>query len=445
MKFLGNLKIIPSSSIAESRVGVGFECADRDVFKPECCYDAMGATGAKWARVQTGWAKTEKKRGVYDFTWLDEMVDNLRARGITPWFNVGYGNPIYMPDAPNSTAVGCIPLLYGNEVTEAWKRFLHALAEHYRGRVTYFEIWNESDISHFWYPGTPNAAQYAALISLSGGIIRQHIPQAKIGACTSDSKLDYLRTLFLNLKPGELDFYCLHTYDRFPETSPRILRTPEIRALLAEYGHNTELWMGEGGHASWHPVGHGQCKDGGGNEHRQCVWQMRRMLLDFKAGLRLTSYFMIADVLERPYEMAKKVQTAPARQGILNGLIYTPKQVYFTLSRTATLLGGQLALLPDALHVAPVEDTQALTVSWLRDGAELHAYYLPHEIERETPLRPLGEVSLADTGITHPWLIDMMTGYVYDVSDQLDRRTLKDMPIGDYPLVLCEAGTVDLR
>lgn len=237
MKFLGNLKIIPSSAITESRVGVGFECADRDVFKPECCYDAMGATGAKWARVQTGWAKTEKKRGVYDFTWLDDMVDNLRARGITPWFNVGYGNPIYMPDAPNSTAVGCIPLLYGEEVTEAWKRFLHAMAEHYRGRIEYFEIWNESDISHFWYPGTPNAAQYAALISLSGSIIRQHIPLAKIGACTSYSELDYLRTLFSSLTPGELDFYCLHTYDRFPETSPRILRTPQIRALLAEYGH----------------------------------------------------------------------------------------------------------------------------------------------------------------------------------------------------------------
>lgn len=202
--------------------------------------------------------------------------------------------------------------------------------------------------------------------------------------------------------------------------------------------------MGEGGHASWHPVGHGQCKDGGGNEHRQCVWQMRRMLLDFKAGLHLTSYFMIADILERPYEMAKKVQNAPARQGILNGLIYTPKQVYFTLSRTATLLSGQLTLLPDALHAAPVENTQALTISWLRNGAEYHAYWLPHEIERETPLRPLGKVSLSDTSITHPWLIDMLTGYVYDVSDQLDRRTLSGIPIGDYPLVLCEAGTVDL-
>ena len=444
MQFLGIMKTIPSAEIAEGRIGVGFECVDRDLIKPELCYDAMGASGVKWARVQTGWAKTEQVRGVYDFAWLDDNVDNLIARGVTPWFNVGYGNPLYMEGANNPTAVGCMPLLWGEETAAAWDAYIDALAAHFAGRIQYFEIWNESDISHFWYPGKPDPVQYAALVKRTGDVIRRRIPDAKIGACTSNSALTYLEPFFENLAPGELDFYCIHSYDRVPETGPRVLRAPEIRALLEKNGHRTELWMGEGGHASWHPVGHSQCKDGGGSEHRQCVWHMRRILLDFKAGLRMTSIFLIADVMERPYETAAKVQKHPARQGILNGLIYTPKQSFFTLSRMATLLGGKLELLPDALAVALVNGMEAMTASWTRDGGECHAYWLPYEVELETPLRPLGEISLAGTGIAHPWLIDMLTGYVYDVSDQLDGGVLRGLPIGDYPMVLTEAGSVSV-
>ena len=108
----------------------------------------------------------------------------------------------------------------------------------------------------------------------------------------------------------------------------------------------------------------------------------------------------------------------------------------------AALLGGKLELLPDALAVAPVNGIEAMTASWTRDGGECHAYWLPYEVELETPLRPLGEISLAGTGIVRPWLIDMLTGYVYDVSDQLDGGVLRGLPIGDYPMVLTEAGGV---
>ena len=106
MKSIGTLKIKKTEEIKQSRVSMGFECYDRDLFDPELCYDRVAESGAKFARCQTGWARTEKTPDVYDFSWLDAVVDNLLARGVTPWFDVGYGNPIYMPDAPNPTAVG---------------------------------------------------------------------------------------------------------------------------------------------------------------------------------------------------------------------------------------------------------------------------------------------------------------------------------------------------
>ena len=64
-----------------------------------------GIDGAKYARVQPGWSRTELVRGQYDFTWLDRTVDKLLAGGIQPWLNLGYGNMLYT-DAPAPDACG---------------------------------------------------------------------------------------------------------------------------------------------------------------------------------------------------------------------------------------------------------------------------------------------------------------------------------------------------
>lgn len=158
MKKLGKLKTYSSNEIKESYVSIGFECLDRELFKPEKCYDLLQKSGVKFARCQTGWVKCEKEKGVYTFEWLDSVVDNLLERGIEPWFSVGFGNPIYMPNVPNEIGVGCVPLYYGEEVQTAWKNYVRALTEHFKSRIKNYEIWNEPDLRHFWYPNEPNAA-----------------------------------------------------------------------------------------------------------------------------------------------------------------------------------------------------------------------------------------------------------------------------------------------
>ena len=82
MKKIGKLKTYTSKEIKDSYVSIGFECLDRDLFNADKCYDPLAKTGVKYARCQTGWAKTEKEKGVYDFAWLDNVVDNLLARGV---------------------------------------------------------------------------------------------------------------------------------------------------------------------------------------------------------------------------------------------------------------------------------------------------------------------------------------------------------------------------
>ena len=159
MKKIGKLKTFKSSEIKDSYISIGFECLDRELFKAEKCYEPLGKTGVKYARCQTGWCRCEKEKGVYDFKWLDDVVDSLLANGVQPWFNIGYGNPIYMDDIKGPAAVGCVPLYYGEETLEAWCNYVAALTKHFKDRVTHYEIWNEADIGSFWYPKKTSGAE----------------------------------------------------------------------------------------------------------------------------------------------------------------------------------------------------------------------------------------------------------------------------------------------
>ena len=94
LKKVGSLPRISAKDTDFSRLGLGFEKLDRDVFDPEKAYDKVAALGVKKIRIQSGWLKTERERGVYSFEWLDKIVDNLISRGLEPWMCLCYGNPL---------------------------------------------------------------------------------------------------------------------------------------------------------------------------------------------------------------------------------------------------------------------------------------------------------------------------------------------------------------
>ena len=120
----------------------------------------------KWARLQTGWSRCEFSKGKYDFAWLDAIVDRLRAIGIQPWFNPGYGNRLYTPEATNQFAVGWVPLR-DDEARQAWLRFVRALAEDFRDRVKHWEIRNEPNHRNFWKPHKADPAEYVEFVRLT--------------------------------------------------------------------------------------------------------------------------------------------------------------------------------------------------------------------------------------------------------------------------------------
>ena len=346
-KEISQLKTRAAKNIKSSRIGIGFETLDREMFKPEKCYDAIARAGVKWARCQTGWSRCEKVKGQLDFAWLDEVVENLLIRGIQPWFNVGFGNKLYMPDAPHDSAVGCVPLYYPKETQDAWRRFASELAKHFQGRIRHYEIWNECNIDCFWRPGKSSAREYSQLVEMTSAEIKAVDPHALVVACVAGVPNDFILG---TLKAGigkSIDCYSIHPYQgQIPEANYAV-GIANLRHLFAKYAPHIKLWQGECGCPS-QTLGHHDEWLGLYNmdETKQAKWLLRRLLTDLALDFDYVSYFHATDLMENEYRQANGQVRPPVMMGVLHGKVYTPKKSFHSLSWLCSLFDADTHCAP---------------------------------------------------------------------------------------------------
>ena len=55
----GKVKTVRSNEVRTSRLGIGLEKLDRNLFDPKDVYDELKDLGVKWIRLQSGWCRTE--------------------------------------------------------------------------------------------------------------------------------------------------------------------------------------------------------------------------------------------------------------------------------------------------------------------------------------------------------------------------------------------------
>ena len=448
-EWCGKLAWREADAIGDSRVSVGFECLDRELYDPERCYDPLAATGTKFARCQTGWFRCEREKGKYDFAWLDAIVDNHLKRGVKPWFNVGFGNPLYMTNCYSKAAVGHVPLYYGNECREAWCDYIRALARHFRGRVLHWEIWNESNNACFWVPQKPNAREYVRLIKLTAPIIRAEIPDAKVGACVSSVYEPYAGE-FADCGGGNgLDFFAVHPYTTAPEhlmhweaKMSYVDAIADLRRRFAAGGApGIEIWNGEAGYNGWFPKKHWLYWNDEEIEDfdAPAKWLLRRFVLDRRAGCALSSYFVIAD-FTRPYEKSSTTWKKPPLGGLLDGETYRPRPAYFALGNYNALL-ADADWAPDAAFGVTCGDKRVRTMAVpLRrgDGQVCFAYWALTDTMRDAfGRRDDACLDLPEKfRLEDPVLVDLKTGDVWSVG------SLRQLPLVDWPLVICERRAV---
>lgn len=453
----GTLAPVDSRHSSAERLSVGFETLDRELFDPEECYELLGKSGVKWARCQSGWSRCEKTPGVYDFAWLDRVVDRFCELGIRPWLGLTFGNRLYSPDAKHPSAVGCPPVCYGERAVRAWENFVRAVVDRYRGRVSCFEIWNEPDNRQFWGPGAPSLDQYLELVRITSAVIRKTNPEAEIVAGAFAGAANAVECLKRGL--GEMcDILSYHTYTMYPE-----FYSGNTAAYLQEairtFAPHLKLWHGESGCPS-------ESKDHydewirlyRSSQEIQAKWLARRIATDFRNDLELFSYYHASDLTLHPYVNGEGIPTKVGRMGLIQAPGAVPKLSYRVMQNFCALFDSRLE--KHALFARPCYDnvydpcaspetprdffTSLLVDTYTRNGWPLYLYYYPGDLQRSETLAALWGNSFqirAEKEITEPVLVDMLNGAIYRFrrfEANGENLGIKYLPVTDYPLVLTD-------
>lgn len=459
LRVLGKIQTKKVSEISSSRLGIGFEKLDRDAFDPEKAYDKMSEIGVKWVRIQSGWQKTEKVKGVYDFEWLDSVVDNIIARNMTPWMCVCYGNKLYGGMAEEVFgSVGCPPI-HTDEQRSAWKSYCTALAKHFKGRVDHMEIWNEPDGLHCWKHGV-SGTELGNFTVATAKALRDGNPDCYIvGGALAKTRVRFLSEAFKTGMADYIDAVSFHAYVFDDRKIKGYIKA--LRGVIDLYDPSIEIIQGESGSQS-RPFGNGALKTGAWTPRKQCKQQLRHLVTDLGMDVKFASYFSCMDMMEalRGKIGDKKSYQDYGYFGVLgaefdeNGVAvgeYSPKPSYYSLQNLAALFAGKLKIAelpitveddiaPHCGNVSTVSCTEIDSYGFCLDnGAYAYAYWHPSNF-MTTEFE--GAVSLSCAVLGVPKLFDPMDGSVYEIPesmmviDEFGGVDLKLIPIRDYPLFL---------
>lgn len=467
----GALPHFDAKDVAFSRLGVGFEKLDRDVFNPEPAYDLVAAIGVKRVRLQSGWMKTEKVEGVYDFAWLDRIVDNLIARGMEPWLCLCYGNPLYTELAkPVFGAVGCPPIVTEQE-QNAWIAYVKATVEHFHGRIGLYEIWNEPDCNYSWRhcenevkDYDKDAYEYGIFASATARAIKEVDSAAKvIGFALAHTRANGFSFAEIALSTGlyrYVDYVSYHSYSAHDEE--RCQRVKALQTLVQSFNPNIKLIQGESGCQS-RSDGAGALKRMAWTEEKQQKLLLRILVRDLHCGVEFTSYFSSLDMVEalRGRLADKASYMDYGYFGVLRADFdengrgtgnYTKKPSYYALSALASLMQGDvqpqhIAYSKECLPSVRVNgnDCTDSTVEVygfrLEDGRRVVIYWNNVPILTSTYE---GTVSLAIYGQkgVAPKVCDLRNGNLYDLPAEMWEKSgaqgvlLKNLPLTDCPIAL---------
>ena len=466
---VGQIQPKKSVDVHHSRIGLGFEKLDRDVFDPEKAYPFVAQTGVKWARLQSGWQRTEQEKGVYNFAWLDTIVDNLIKVGVEPWLCLCYGNALYTPAAAQYFgAVGCPPI-HTEEEKKGWENYVKAVVTHYKGRIHYYEVWNEPDGDWCWKHG-PNAKELGQFNIDTARHCKEADPTCEVvGFVTCrNNRFHFLDELCETGLCDHLDGITYHSYkihDREFEESYDLY--DEIRKK-----HNPKLKIiqGESGTQS-RPDGNGALRLASWTQLKQAKFLLRHLLIDIACGVEFTSYFSCMDMIEAlnglngdvasylDYGYFGVVGADFDENGRSTGE-YTPKQSFKALQNLCSVFCNDYELVAGAPVEGIVEPSwrtwefdydfnEARSYTFRKPNGSLGMVYwnsdsniLTQTFESTVSLR-IPKCRCKDIRLT-----DLLTGDIYEIPEKMiiDQGVfckLKNLPVTDYPLLLTFGDFID--
>jgi len=307
--------------------------------------EAIADIGAEMIRWWVFWHKIEPQKGEFEWTRYDEEVKNLQRFNIeiiavlsrTPEWAV---SPFERDDDPWD---GDVP-----QNVEDYTRFVRSMVERYKPGgilaqqegwdkygVTYWEIWNESDLNAFW-AGTDE--HYVELLKESYKTVKQIDQECKvlIGGLSGEPGLSgnidishaLTRYYELGIK-GYYDILNIHWYPKnmdpvnYNHTLHGITnRIAMVRKVMAQHGDETPIWNSE--------FGWGKDTD----ESLQSQFLVRFHVSQLALGIEKVLWFYLIDTFPpEDYGLVHRLKDPKFGGGV-------PKLGYYTYKLMTSKLAG---------------------------------------------------------------------------------------------------------
>ncbi|HUP28307.1 MAG TPA: beta-galactosidase, partial [Chloroflexia bacterium] len=112
--------------------------------------DAMLETGGSWIREDFAWGLIEPREGQQNWTPTDRIVQNLRDRNLNILGILAYSANWATPAKEDDASPDAVSM-YPPDLAKYYN-WVRTLVSRYKGKVGYWEVWNEPDNAAFWKP-----------------------------------------------------------------------------------------------------------------------------------------------------------------------------------------------------------------------------------------------------------------------------------------------------
>lgn len=215
-------------------------------------YQKIAAAGGSVIRVGMGWDLIEPTRGVRDWSAIDQDInralDNNLDVVLLPVATPTWALPLGVP----SSQTPFYPPR--EEYAPDFESFIYEAARRFRGRVRYWEFWNEPNGSGWHTDGGYNRAdEYTPWLIRCHKTVRLGDPASKVAIGGLDDNAgggDYFVSLvYLYGGRGYFDAVADHPYS---QNQLEGWKLTSLRQLLDSYGDTgVDIWITEYGYASY--------------------------------------------------------------------------------------------------------------------------------------------------------------------------------------------------
>jgi hypothetical protein len=436
---IGCIKPRHANEIKSSNWSVGAETMDRDYAIYKNWKEYLGPLGVKKARIQGGWAKTEKRKGVYDFGWLDEIIFDMNDQGVEPWMCLCYGNSLYS-DGGGVRLGAQIPS--SEESLRAWTQWVAAVVSRYMDVIDEWEVWNEPNLRK------SNAAQaYARFMLHTAEHIRRIQPQARILAMSTagvDTKLvkEVLTIAREQNKLHLIDQVTYHPYTHNPDKSYEAVA--ELRRVVKGFSAHIAIRQGENGCPSMRRRTKA-LRDYDWTEVSQAKWALRRLLGDLGRDIE-SSYFAIMD-MKYPDEMNAK--------GLLKSrddqTVEYAKPAYHALQHLTSIFDDRLTRARSFEYAATTK--KSLSVFAYQSGPSGYSIitvWFDGDIPSDNNACTEVDFNFTNVRFGQPIYVDMRTGEAFEIPEssyvvQGNKYTFTSIPCYDSPIIIADRRVVSLQ